>query len=583
MWNPSCFLLLVACAFGLFACSDQQKEQLQLPAHDGSTVHPALTAVLPEFEKKIYEVTEGVYQAVGYAAANSILIEGDEGVIIVDVSGSVERGREVREAFREITDKPIKALIYTHNHGDHVFGGPGFVPDGDVDVYAHETTNYYINRVTNVTAEAIGPRSTRMIGALLPRGDEGYVHYGVGPFVETAMPGEHLAVLRPNKTFSDRMEVTIAGVRIVLVHAPGETDDQLFVWLPDKKVLMPGDNVYKSFPNLYTLRGTHYRDVAGWYRSIDKMRALEPEFLAPSHTLPIRGREEVMEVLTAYRDGIQFVHDQTIRGMNRGLTPDELVEVVKLPPHLANHPYLFEYYGKVEWSVRAIFDGYLGWYDGDVAKLMPPSLIERAQGMAQLAGGEEALGVAARRAIDEEQFAWALELASHLNRLAPEAEEPRRLMAEAARVLGYRSHNANARNLYLTAAMELSGAVALDDEDMREKSYALIKALPVRGFLEALPVHLNPENSLDRNEVLGIRFTDLGEAYSLHVRRGVAVLEEGFPAKPDHAMTTTAEVWLEIMAGRRSLPAALATGDIELQGGRLQIPSVLGFLAMFRP
>jgi len=485
--------------------------------------------------------------------------------------------------FRKITQKPIVALIYTHNHGDHAFGGYGFVPDGDVDVYAHETTSYYIDRLLSVTAPSISPRSQRMTGAMLPEGEDGYVHYGVGPFVEIGKPGHVSKILRPNKTFSDRLEVVIAGVPVVLVHAPGETDDQLFVWLPEQRVLMPGDNLYKSFPNLYTLRGTHYRDVAAWFRSIDKMRTLRPAHLAPSHTGPVSGEAEVMDILTAYRDGIQFVHDQTIRGMNQGLTPDELVETVVLPPHLRDHPYLVEYYGKVEWCVRAIFEGYLGWWDGNVAKLMPAPLHERAENMARLAGGREQLYEAARAAVEAGELRWALELSDHLLRLDPEWQAARQVRAEAARSLGRVQLNANARNILLTEALLVEGEVALDPEADREVTYELIKGFPVRAFIEALTVNLNPAHSLDADEVMSFRFTDTGEAYSIHVRRGVAEFQVGEHPSPDHAISTATDTWLDIMAGRRSLPGALATGDVELQGGRLSIPSTLGFLAMFRP
>ena len=581
-------LTLLAASSLLVACSessppaDTAASQSYTAAPMQVSVHPEMHEALKQYERKIYKVTDGVYQAVGYSAANSMMIEGDDGVIIVDVTGSVEKGAEVRKAFAEITDKPIVALVYTHNHGDHAFGGPGFVPDGNVAVYAHESTDFYINRIVNLVAPAIGQRSSRMIGSMLPVSDEGYVHYGIGPFVETAMPGHHPAVLRPTVTFKDELDVTIAGVQIKLVHAPGETDDQLFVWLPEKKVLMPGDNIYKSFPNLYTMRGTHYRDVAAWYRSIDKMRALEPEFLVPSHTLTVSGKQNVMDVLTVYRDGIQFVHDQTLRGMNQGLTPDELVEVVKLPKHLAEHPYLFEHYGVVEWSVRNIFNGYMGWYDGNITNLYQTPLQEKAKQMAKLAGGSEALLLAAEQSLSAGDYRWVLEMSDHLLRLDVDQARVKALRAKSARALGYAEHNANGRNLYLTGAYELEGRGALDQAAMQESSYQLIKAMPVAGFIEAMKVNLNPEYSLGKDEVLGLRFTDTGEAFTLHVRNGVAEYREQFPENPDHSLTTTTDVWLEIMAGKKSLPVALATAEIELEGGRLNIPGMLGFLGMFR-
>ena len=302
--------------------------------------------------------------------------------------------------------------------------------------------------------------------------------------------------------------------------------------------------------------------------------------MTPSHTLPVSGKKEVADILTAYRDGIQFVHDQTIRLINKGLTPDELVEQVKLPEHLANHPYLFEYYGKVEWAVRNIYNGYLGWYDTNVSNLLPPSPDETAGLMAELAGGEDALMEKATTAFQEKKYKWVLKLTDHLLRLKPDNSEVKQLRAAASTQLGYASHNANARNTYLTEAAELGGA-QMPEEMMREAAQGLIKGMPVKGFIEAMAINLVADKSLDVDEKLVLNFTDTSESFTLHVRNGVAIVRETTADNPDYVMTTDSGVWLDIMAGSRSLPGALATADIELDGGRLSIPSVLSFLSMF--
>ena len=151
---------------------------------------------------------------------------------------------------------------------------------------------------------------------------------------------------------------------------------------------MPGDNIYKTFPNLYTIRGTTHRDVIGWVSSLDKMRSYEPEYIFPSHTKPIIGSEDTMEALTIYRDAIQYVHDQTIRLMNEGYYPDQIIEMVELPASIKSSPYLSEFYGTVRWSVKSIFNGYLGWFNGNPADLDPLSRKEEAQRLAKLVGGE---------------------------------------------------------------------------------------------------------------------------------------------------------------------------------------------------
>lgn len=565
----SCLLLIASLLSG---CESE-------PAIEGG-VHPELALHSGEFEKRVYRVTDGVYQAVGFGLANSILLEGDECVVIVDVMGSVESARAVKTEFEKITPKPIRALIYTHNHADHVFGGRGFVPEGEIEVYAHETTESYIDRVVNIIRPAITVRSARMFGSYLPRqGADAMVNNGIGPYLEINQEGQTLGLIRPNRTFSENMQLELCGLQLELVHAPGETNDQLFIWLPKKKVLLPGDNVYRAFPNLYTIRGTLYRDVMDWVRSIDKMRAREPEYLAPSHTRPISGAEEVAETLTAYRDAIQYVHDQTIRGMNQGLTPEELVEIVELPPHLKQHPYLREFYGTVPWSVRSIFSGYLGWFGGDTATLSPASPEARARGFVELAGGEDALLAAVRKALEEERYEWAAELATQLLRIDAEHAEARRLKASALRVLGQRSVSSNGRNYYLTQARELEGSVYVEaeqefDEDVR----ALVRSIPIRNFLAAMPTYLDPEKSADSELVVGFRFLDVDEGYTIHVRRGVAEFQPAFPENPDVSITTDTNVWRELVLGVRNPLTTFASGAVEVEGSTLEL---LRFLRMF--
>jgi alkyl sulfatase BDS1-like metallo-beta-lactamase superfamily hydrolase len=543
-------------------------------------VHAKLAAHTAEFEKEVYQVTDGVHQAVGFGLANSILVEGDQCVVVVDAMGSVESAGAVRAAFEEISAKPIGALIYTHNHVDHVFGGKGFVPEGEVEVIAHETTEFYIDRLVNIIRPVISRRSARMFGTYLPReGDDRMENAGIGPHLELGPGGGTVGLVRPTRTFRDQLELELCGVRFQLFHAPGETNDQIFVWLPEKRLLMPGDNIYKAFPNLYTIRGTLYRDVLEWSRSIDEMRALEPEHMAPSHTRPVSGAEGISEILTAYRDGIQYVHDQTIRGINRGLTPDELVEEVQLPPHLKNHPYLQEFYGTVEWSVRSIFTGYLGWFDGDAASLSRAGPDQRARDFVELAGGEEALLAATRAALSEERYPWAAELATQLLRVDPDLEEVRRLKAAALRALGQRSISSNGRNYYLTQARELEGSVEIArDQKVDESVRALVTSIPIGNFMAAMPIRIDPEKSAETDLLVGFRFPDVDESYAIHVRRGVAEFQREFPQNPDVAITVDSAVWREIAVGLRNPALTFASGAVEVQGSTLDL---IGFLRLF--
>jgi len=418
----------------------------------------SLAAHGAEFKPRVIEVTDGVHVAVGFGLANSILIEGTDGVVIVDTMESARAARAVKAEFDKITHKPVKAIIYTHHHYDHIMGAAVFAGDDHPEIIAHELTLSLVKRASGTLRRAMLPRNIRQFGIML-RGKD-LLNAGIGSRLVLDRRGAPSQFLPPTKTVSQpRTPLEIAGLRLELVHAPGETADQIYVWLPEKKTLLCGDNFYWAFPNLYAIRGTAYRDPQLWVDSMDQMLAEPAEHLVPSHTRPIEGHARIHEVLTNYRDAIKFVLDATLDGMNRGLTPDELVQEVKLPAQLAEQPYLKPYYGTVPWSVRTIYSGNLGWFDGNATHLfsLPPR--EKALRMARLAGGEDALLAKARQAVKERDFQWAAELADYLIVLRPEPGEPHSLKAQACLALGARQQSANARNYYLATARELEAAV----------------------------------------------------------------------------------------------------------------------------
>jgi alkyl sulfatase BDS1-like metallo-beta-lactamase superfamily hydrolase len=252
---------------------------------------------------------------------------------------------------------------------------------------------------------------------------------------------------------------------------------------------------------------------------------------------------------------------------------------VKLPPHLEEHPYLQEYYGKVEWSVRGVFNGYLGWFDGDAATLEPVNPDERAKGLASLAGGAEGLLRAAREAIDDERYEWAAELATHSIRLDPGSSAAKQIKADALRALGRRQVNANARNYYLTQALELEGKVEIRDETKPENALSFVSTVPIGRFVAAMPANLIYEKSADKEMLVGFRFPDVDEGYGIHIRRGVAEFMEGLPEDPDLTITANSNVWRELVLGLRSPVKAFASGDVKFDGSAIDL---VGFLRLFK-
>ena len=557
----------------LVSCSKPSSYDIEVPI---TSEVEKLIQHTSEFDKQVlsYETSGGkIHFAIGFGIANSIMIEGDKGNIIIDASDSVFEAEKIYSLFSQKNSNPIKAIIYTHNHGDHTFGTAFYVNNQDEkpQIIAHEDTDYYVQRIMGILNPIITERSNRMFGTLLS--DEDLINVGIGPSLNVAK--SPTGYIKPNVTFKDYLELDIAGIKIELFHAPGETNDQLFVWLPEHKALLPGDNVYKTFPNLYTIRGTTHRDVVGWVNSIDHMKNFDAEYLFPSHTKPIIGKENIEEILTIYRDAIQYIHDQTIRLMNEGLYPDQIAELIKLPEHIANSPYLYEFYGTVRWSVKSIFNGYLGWFSGNPSELDPLSRKERAIRMSKLAGGDKALLEQLYSAVENEDMQWALELSDHLITLDYFIDDVKDLRKKALIYEGSRSSNPNKRNYFLTAALELNES--FEKNILIERTEELLEQISIDTLFSVLSVRFNPEKT---NEELTACFNfSSGISKNIDIRNDVAVVSDIKQQECNLYIQTDEIEFKKILVGLESPISSLASGKIEIEGGSTQF---LQFLSMFR-
>ena len=417
------------------------------------------------FEPAVVQVAENVYTAIGYQVSANSMIVGDDGVIIVDPGQMPSAAQKVRSAFEEISSLPVRAIVYTHGHGDHTNGAPAFFEPGTgIEVWARDN---YGSEPALVRRKGLGPglRASNSQGFDLPLEQRMGIGIAIPParrpqgnMMQDGLrrPGAPAArpapaQVRPTHKFSEeRKALEIAGIRLELVAAPGETQDQLYVWLPDQRVVFAGDNFYQSWPNVYPLRGTARRSLRDWIASIDKMVQQDPLHVVGGHTAPMLN--DAKEVLTNYRDAMQWVLDRTLDGLSKQMTPDELVAYGRLPERFAKLDYLGDYYGTVEGTIRDLYAQDLGWFDGDALSLHRETPRKQSERMAELAGGVEALVAKARELMDSDDPLGAAQLLRHAIRLRPEDRDAKLLMADALAIVGERTFNGPVRNYTLSTS-----------------------------------------------------------------------------------------------------------------------------------
>ncbi len=358
------------------------------PDASGPSVHPDLDRHQKSMQPQVFTLNGHIHVAFAYSVVNCTLIEGEDSCILVDTMTSVDTAEKAAEEFRKLTDKPITTVIYTHFHADHVSGTGAFVSEedvksGKVQIIGQEELTDHVMRDVGLIAPLLGRRAMYQFGMRLPVSSEGTVGAGLGP---PQRPGQR-TFMPPTTTFDKSYKGEVGGIKFEVHLTPSETEDQCCVWLPDEKVLLSADAVYESFPNVYALRGTRFRNPMVWAQGVDTLRGFGADTLIPHHGRPVEGAQKIEQLLTDYRDAIQFVHDQTLRYMNLGYRPDEIKEVVQMPERLKDHPWLGEFYGSYKHSIPAIYAGYIGWYQGDPVDLDPTPWTEKANRYVDMIGG----------------------------------------------------------------------------------------------------------------------------------------------------------------------------------------------------
>ncbi len=534
---------------------------------------------------RVEQVSEHVWVAIGYDLANTELIHTEEGNVIVDTSQCPAAARVIKKAFSESAPPgPVKAIIYTHTHIDHVGGTSAWMEPG-TRIWAEENFVGNFVKQYGTFMQAEKARGYRQFGYHLSRED--LPCSAIGPVLKsyTLEDLAETGTIMPTDTFAGLKSLEIGGLTIELHTAPGETDDTLFVWIPADNTLLCADDYYSAFPNLYTIRGSRPRPTDGWINSLDDMRRLQPEHLVPSHTSPVNGRAWIEEILTNYRDAIQWVRDEVIRRANAGQDIDTIAENIKLPPQLAQLPYLWEGYGQVSWSARAIYTNNEGWFDGRADKLYPLNHDELARREVELMGGPEKLAGLAGKALADGDPQWAVHLLAKLKDSGLASGDTARnldsLLATAYRQIADNTSNTNGRAYLLESALELDKARPPDFPGKLDPG--LVAGLPVDLIFTNLQPRLIPDKARGVYESVRFIFPDVNRQFTVTVRNGVAEIAEGqpLPGTPAPvAVVTTDSLTYKMMALKLADTAAIVQqGKINLEGSW---PAFLIFMGRFR-
>lgn len=513
---------------------------------------------------KIQKVNEELYVAVGYALGNSIMMIGDNGVVIIDTTESLSQAKIIAKEFRKITDKPVKGIIYSHNHADHVLGTEAFLEYAEnntdkVQIWAHHTFLDIYQHSTGKIGKAHMVRAYHQFGVHL---GEKVISAGLGTRLKVS--SEDPFILKPPNRLlkTDKARITLAGMEFDLIHVPGETDDTICVYWPKHEALLGTDNFYKAFPNLYAIRGTSFRSLKQWYESLDKMRALTPEYLVISHHEPLFGKSYISEQMAIYRDAVQLVHDQTVRYINQNMHPDEIAAKIQLPKPVKENPYLQEIYGTVRWSSKGLFAGYMGWFSGDINELDPLLPREKASRVVSLAGGVDNVLLEASKALERGDSKWALYLSDAAHKTFPDNSKAKEIKAKALIDMSHLQTSFNGFNYYQTAALVTLGKISV--KPSVEKKNSIIDSTTVRNLFHLMALKFMPEkeecSSIDR--FVKFIFPDIKQDIRFHVRNGVLDMsnvdlphyqEKSSKYKagqqPDLIVTVDSIVWKSLVKG----------------------------------
>jgi alkyl sulfatase BDS1-like metallo-beta-lactamase superfamily hydrolase len=512
----------------------------------------------------LYGVTDGIYQVRGLDLSNMTLVESDHGVIVIDPLLSSETAAAALALYRKHRgDKAVQAIIYTHAHADH-FGGVHGVYESEVPIYAgHGFMDSAI--AENVYAgTAMGRRSLYMYGGQLAKSATGQIGAGLGATVSLGT----LGLIAPTHEITHTgQEEVVDGVRIQFQMTPGtECPVEMNFLFPEHRALCMAENATHNLHNILTLRGALVRDARVWSRYLNEAIDLftaNADVAFASHHWPIWGQARVVTYLSQQRDLYAYLHDQTLRLMNQGHTGIEIAEMIEMPPALEAAWHTHGYYGSVSHNVKAIYQRYLGWFDGNPAHIWEHPPVESATRYVECIGGADAVIAKAQGYQDAGDLRFAAELLNHVVFADETNTTAKHLLADVYEALGYGCENGTWRNFYLQGAYELRNGVVVMTMNVGG-SADLVGALSIEQLIDSIAIRVNGPRAWGQDFTIDWVFTDLGHTYRTELTNGVLIQDKDpSGGDPELTMTLTKRQFLGLLRGL-GLDEVTTDGDVSL-------------------
>ena len=484
--------------------------------------------------------------------------------------------RALEFAFKHLEKKPITAVIFTHSHIDHFGGATGILsPEeanaGKVRIIAPRGFMEEAVSENIIAGIAMSRRALYMYGSRLPRSERGHIGTGLGK--EPAMGS--IGILAPTEIITRTPEeITIDGLRFVFQNVPAsEAPAELTFYLPDLKTFCGAEIASHCLHNLYTLRGTKVRDALKWSGYIDEAIDLfgKADIYFGVHHWPIWGNDRFVDFLKKQRDVYKYIHDQTVRMANAGMTPREISAVLELPESMRTTFANRGYYGTLSHNAKAVYQFYFGWYDGNPAHLNPLPPVDAATRYVEFMGGADSVLTKAQESFDKGEYRWTAEVLNHLVFAEPGNKKARGLLARAYDQLGYQAESGPWRDVYLTGAYELRHGGPEKGLDI-SNAMELLEQTPISNFLDSMAVRLNGPKADGKNLMINLVYTDLGQSYVLHVENAVLHHKMAPPdARANATLHITHRMFLNMATNTAGIKDFLFSDDIEISGSKIDL------------